>query len=555
MKIGRLLILVLWYMAMSCATQTTPMGGPKDTIPPTVVQYRPKENQTNFKGKEITAEFSEAVQLNNPKEQIIIIPSVGKKTEFKLRGNTLVITPELPLRDSTTYNISFREGVKDLTEGNLAIATIGRDTVPLHLAFSTGPIIDTLMISGQINGGLTDVIPEDITVALYQSDTFDIFKHTPDFFTKSTKDGKFSITNLKAGKYRLYAFADKNKNLKAETRSEKFGFLADTIRLDSMVRNLKISVVNIDTRLPGLTSVRNPSNVNTIRFNKSLTEYQLTARKKVQSHFSNNQTEIIAYFPDSLIQINPDSTALFAGIDSLQVHIKGIDSTQQIVDTLVYIRRNEREKIEETFTVTASESSYNIDNGLLELSMTFNKPIKFLNPDSVYLDYDTATRIPIKLKHIKFDTAFNKISVRETVPIDSLPIGPKITFAKGYLISIDNDTSKVMTSSMKLIDTPTTAVLIVEVQTKEPHFIIQLVSGSKVVQQAVDQKKITFKYLNPESLKVRAIIDTNGNGKWDTAIYPQNREPEKVVYFLNTNKKAETPLRQNWEVGPLIFRF
>jgi len=532
------------------------MGGPKDTTSPTVVEYKPRQNQTNFKGKEITVEFSEAVQLNNPKDQIIIIPSTGKKTSFKLKGNTLVITPEFPLRDSTTYNINFREGVKDLTEGNFAKAKVGKIEQDLHLAFSTGPIIDTLMISGQINGGLTDVIPEDITVALYHTDTFDIFTDTPDFFTKSSKDGRFSITNLKAGKYRLYAFGDKNKNLKAETRSEKFGFVADTIRLDSMVRNLKITVVNIDTRKPGLTSVRNQSNVNTIRFNKSLVDYHLTARKKIISHFNNNQSEIIAHFPDSVIQINDDSTTLFAGIDSMRVHIRAIDSTQQIVDTLVYIKRNERDKIKEAFKVTAGEASYNIDNSTFQFSMTFNKPLKTINPDSIYLEYDTATRIPLNFKSVQFDTIFNRFSIKEVVPIDSLPLSPKITIAPGYLVSIDNDSSKIMSAPMKLIDTPTTAVLIVEVQTNEPHFIIQLIGATgKVVQQAIDQKKITFKHLNPESLKVRAIIDQNGNGVWDTAIYPQNREPEKVVYFLNTNKKAETPLRQNWEVGPLIFKF
>jgi hypothetical protein len=109
---------------------------------------------------------------------------------------------------------------------------------------------------------------------------------------------------------------------------------------------------------------------------------------------------------------------------------------------------------------------------------------------------------------------------------------------------------------MKLFDSPTTAVLFVNVQTNEPHFIIQLVnSNNKVVQQVIDTKQIAFKFLVPESVKIRAIIDTNGNGIWDTAIYPENREPERTVYYLNSEKKLETPLRANWEVGPLLFKF
>jgi uncharacterized protein (DUF2141 family) len=544
MKYARFLIpLLFWYLAMSCATQTTPMGGPKDTIPPTVIRFDPKQNQTNFKGKQIEIEFSEDIVLNNPKEEIIIIPSTGKKTEFKLKANSLVILPELPWRDSTTYNINFREGVKDLTEGNVAKDRIARQEKDLHLAFSTGPIIDTLMISGSVKNGLDELIPENITIALYNVDTFNIFDDTPDYFTKSSKDGKFSMTNLKAGKYRLYAFEDKNKNLKAETRSEKFGFVADSIRLDSMVRGLEIPMVNIDTRRPKLTSNRNQSSLNIIRFNKSMIDYDLFANHKVISTFTSNQTEITAYYPD-------------IDIDSTQVFIKAIDSTQQIVDTLIYIRRDKRDKIDESFKVNVTEPTYNIETNQLEFTMNFNKPLKAINPDSMYLQYDSTTRLPLRIKSLKIDTMFNRLSVKEAVRIDSLPASPKVTFARGYLISIDNDTSALMAPGMKTFDSPSTAMLLLDIQTKEPHFIIQLLNGSnKVVQQVVDQKKITFKFLAPETLKIRAIIDKNGNGVWDTAIYPQNREPEKIIYYLNTNKKSETPLRANWEVGPLVFKF
>lgn len=543
MKFARLLIFPLWYLAMSCATQSTPMGGPKDTIPPTVVRYNPKQNQTNFKDKQITVDFSEAIALNNPKDEIIIIPSTGKKTEYKLKGNTLIIVPELPWRDSTTYNVNFREGVKDLTEGNSAKDRSDGQEKDLHLAFSTGPVIDTLAISGTIKNGINETIPENITIALYNIDTFDIFDDSPDYFTKSGKDGNYSITNLKAGSYRLYAFEDKNKNLKAETRSEKFGFVADSIRLDTMVQNLEIPMVNIDTRPLKLTTARNQSNVNIIRFNKSLIDYDLVTDHKILSTFSNNQTEITAYYPD-------------IDIDSLMIQVKAMDSVQQIADTLIYIKRDDREKIDESFKVSPGDATYNIETNMLVFSMTFNKPLKSINPDSIYLQYDSLTRLPIPFKSIKIDTLYNRLSVREPIPFDSLPGNPKITIAPSYLISIDNDSSAAMSPTLKLIDSPTTAILIVEVQTKEPHFIIQLIgSNNKVVQQAVDQKKITFKYLNPESLKLRAIIDKNGNGVWDTAIYPQNREPERIVYYLNAEKKSDIPLRANWEVGPLIIKF
>lgn len=540
MKVFRFLLLPLWYLAMSCATQTTPMGGPKDTIPPIAIRYTPRENQTNFKDKQIVVEFSEDVVLNNPKDEIIIIPSIGKKTEFKLKGNSLIIDPENSWRDTTTYNINFREGVKDLTEGNVATDRKGGS---LHLAFSTGPTIDTLSISGKVKNGTDEKIPENITIALYTSDTFNIFDDIPEYFTKSNKEGNFSITNLKSNKYKLYAFDDKNKNLKAETRTEKFGFSSKTIQLDSVVKGLEIAMVNIDTRQPKLTSSRNQSDLNTIRFNKSMTDYQIVTDTPVVSSFSNNQTEILAFYPR-------------VDLDSMKVRVRAIDSTRQIVDTLIYIKRNDNERVKDAFKVASVDPTYNIETNRFTFSMTFNKPLLQINPDSIYIRYDSVTTLPLKFKSLKYDTIFNKISIDEVIPIDSLPKSLAITIAPSYLISVEGDSSKLISPALKLFDSPTTAVLFVNVQTKEPHFIIQLVNGqNKVVQQVVDKKQITFKFLTPESVKIRAIVDTNGNGVWDTAIYPENREPERMIYYLNSEKRMETPLRANWEVGPLVFRF
>ncbi len=535
--------LFLWMIALSCATQTTPQGGPKDSIPPSVIRYNPKPNEVNFNKDEIVITFSEPVQLNNPKEEIIIVPTLGQKTEYKLRGNALVITPELPWKENTTYNLNLREAIKDITENNPAIDPETGKGLPVHLAFSTGPTIDSLTISGTIREALTDLVPENITVALYTTDTFNIFEDIPEYFTKSDKEGNFLITNLKQGKYRIYAFQDKNKNLKAETRTEKFGFLASTIQLDSNISKLRILLVNIDSRKPKLTTNRNQSNVNIIRFNKSMSSYKIVADTQILSTFNTTQTEILAYYEKK-------------GIDSALVQIKATDSINQKVDTLIYIKRDKRPKIKETFRVSASDLVYNIDNNQLDFKITLNKPIKKLNPDSLYVQYDSLTRLPVRLTKYKLDTAFNQILVSEPVPIDSLPKNPKLTFAPSFLISIDDDSSKNAAATLKLIDTPTTATLKLELQTTQPHFILQVLSASnKVIREYVDQKKLKINYLPPETVRLRVIIDTNANGKWDTANYPENLEPEKVIYYLNPDKKPEVPLRANWEVGPLRITF
>ncbi|MEJ0031382.1 MAG: Ig-like domain-containing protein [Bacteroidota bacterium] len=405
MKYFQFVLIVLWCVAMSCATQTTPMGGPKDTIPPTVLKFTPRENQKNFKDKQVVVDFSEPVVLNNAKDEIIIVPSPGKKIEYKLRGTSVVIEPENPWKDSTTYNISFREGIKDMTEGNVAKDKKGND---MHLAFSTGPIIDTLAITGRVKNGTDEKIPPNITIALYTSDTFNIFEDIPEYFTKSNKEGNFSITNLKADKYKLYAFDDKNKNLKAETRTEKFGFVSKTIELDSTLTGLEIPMVNIDTRPPRLTSNRNQSDLNTIKFSKSMVNYQIVTDTPIVSSFSSNQTEVLAYYP-------------LIDLDSMRIHIKAIDSTNQVVDTLIYLKRNDNKRSKDQFKVVPGDARYNIETNQFDFDFSFNKPILSMNPDSIYIRYDSATILPFRFKSLRYDTIFNKMSVSEVIPIDSLP--------------------------------------------------------------------------------------------------------------------------------------
>ena len=171
--ISTLLIMTL----ASCANQTTPTGGPQDKTPPLLLSSSPTHNQKNFKGNKVELVFNEAIQLREAKEQIIITPSPAKEITFTAKKNTVIVEPETKWKDSTTYSILFRESVRDLTEANPALN--------LKLAFSTGPYIDSLSISGSIRDARSEQIPENITLAIYQSDTFDIFKHSPSYFTKS----------------------------------------------------------------------------------------------------------------------------------------------------------------------------------------------------------------------------------------------------------------------------------------------------------------------------------------------------------------------------------
>jgi len=538
MKLATALFLPLILIVLSCATITTPAGGPEDELPPVLVKSSPDSGQRNFKGRNIELTFNEMLQLNNPKEEIIITPPVGKKTDFKLKDNRVIIEPEFELRENTTYTVTFREGIKDITEGNVAIDP--------HLAFSTGPDFDSLYLEGTVKYALSEKIPENVTVAIYATDTFDIMQHSPEYFAKTDTAGNFRLTHLKAGTYRIYAFLDKNKNLKLDSQSELFGFSSQPIILKTHVKKIALALVRVDTRPFKFNSVRTMSDVNTIRLNKPAATFSIDISPRITATYGTDHSEILAYYPD----IHPDQP-----VDSTKIHFTAVDSVEQRIDTSFYIKRDTRPKLEETFRTSTIEPKFVHETGQFEFTTSFNKPIHSFLADSLYIESDTATFIPLVGANIKIDTMNNRLTYSQKLSLTDSLISPSLRVGKGFLISIDGDSSKAESPGIEVISLESTATLLVEIQTKRPNYIVQVVDANdEVVATSVNTPKTSFKYLQPKTYRVRVIIDTNANGTWDTANYLQNREPEPVVYYRNSDKKTEIPLRANWEVGPNVIK-
>ena len=59
---------------------------------------------------------------------------------------------------------------------------------------------------------------------------------------------------------------------------------------------------------------------------------------------------------------------------------------------------------------------------------------------------------------------------------------------------------------------------------------------------------VEFPYLKPQKYMLKLIFDTNNNGKWDTGIYLQNLQAEKVIYYKeNIEIKAKWENELEWE--------
>jgi uncharacterized protein (DUF2141 family) len=552
------------FFCLSCAKQSAPSGGPKDTIPPRLVQSFPVQKQVNFKGKKIELVFSEMVVINNAKEQIIITPSVGKDFDAITKNKGVTLAFEKPFADSTTYTINFREAIQDITEKNPA--------KNLQLAFSTGSYIDSLSISGNVYDIAKTTQSKDATIALYhQTDTFNIFKHKPSYITKTNDKGFFIIENLKPDTYHIYAFEDRNKNLVVDSKNESYGFLIDTIKLTKNTINLAVPLVRLDSRPLKLTSARPYNNYFNIRTAKSLSTYTITTA---------DGSNVISNYGDDRANVKVYNT--LSGIDSLKINFSAYDSLNQHLDTTLYVKFSKRDVEPEKFTMALSDTKVKANEGILETKITFNKPIKLINFDSLFYQPDSTNTFRYSEKDLNWDFSTNTLTLKKNIDKKILqkepPVTPtkattpstttdknqppkkiiknQLTIAKGTFISIDGDSSSAKTEAIRLQSVEETGVIIVKIKTNEKAFIIQLLSQTFVpIESVKNTKDVKFENLNPSNYMIKLIIDKNGNGKWDPGNIFEKKEPEPITFYKTEKKEMIVNLKANWELGPLLITY
>jgi uncharacterized protein (DUF2141 family) len=140
--------------------------------------------------------------------------------------------------------------------------------------------------------------------------------------------------------------------------------------------------------------------------------------------------------------------------------------------------------------------------------------------------------------------------------LDTL-IDPIEFFAGKYsFLSIENDSSKQVSKTIKITKPEETATLFLNVETVQDDFLVQLLATDNKIAQAIrNTKKMVFKNLIPGQYKIRIVFDANKNNHWDPGNIYKDMPPETTFYFQNTDGTYLFPLRANWELGPYTIRF
>ena len=507
-----------------CANVLPPGGGPKDVTNPVLVRSNPKNGTVNFKGKLITLEFDEDVAENALQTQLIITPYMEgniPRTLINRNKETIEFDKELPA--NSTISLNFRDGIKDVKEGNIC-----RN---LHIVFSTGPQIDSLAIHGTVKELLTKNPSTQTVVGLYPvTDTLNIYKHKPYYFTKTDSIGRFHLQNLKAGRYELIAYTDKNSNLVYNDKQELLAFLPTylTITPDSLPKGpLNLELINTDTEKPRRLddAVRGWSYK--LSYNENIQAAKFTLKEPYTLYRRVNKKSVTLF---SLKPIPDTLHALVTVTDSM-----GNNAT----DTVAFKLADKRD--------TGSKTKVALKKYVATPAVIPGRPIVFEFSDSIkkFRQDGITLRLDSQKAEAPLQFTWNPEKTKLEVYTRPFSKGLIVYTEKGTFTSLLDSVNRTAdTLQLKPADDGNFGVINCSVNPVPGPYLLQLLNDKyEVVEQVANKPTYTFRFVAPGGYYLRVVEDANNNGLYDLGSYKTRTMPEKCRVF-----KDKIAIKANWEI-------
>ncbi len=567
-KIAVTLIAALVFY--SCANRGQgPQGGPKDELPPKVMKSSPAQNSVNVKNGRVEIDFDENVNLKDIVKNVIISPPQRQNPEITSYGRRVNVQFKDTLLSNTTYSIDFGSAIVDNNEANVLKNYV--------FSFATGSEIDTLQIAGTLLNA-EDLNPlQGITIGIYDDLNDTAFIRKPFLrIGRTDETGHFTVSNVRNGKYRVYALNDLNRDyflqkgegLAFDEKSYQTGFefitkpdtvwkdsiTVDTIRFVPATRFLPDDVVlkyfkdNFKRQYLAKSERTEPHLINMI-FNTVSEE--LPEIRPLNINWDNKMLLQKNATLDSLSLWLTDSALFNTDTISLEVKYLKSDSAfklQPQTDTVRFMMRKPAKK--PTTTKAAKKKEFlNIMTNLSSqfdvyrpVVLNFTVPIKIYDVAKIHLSQlvDTVlTPIPFKLE--------KKDSIGMTFEINHKWI-PETTYQlvvdSAAFFSIYNLQNDNLKNELKIKSLDEYSSLKLFLADYDSTAVFQVMSkDDKLVRTAPIVKGGTkVEYLQPGDYFVRMYLDRNQNGKWDPGNYFENLQPEEVYYY-----EKKLTLIKNWE--------
>jgi hypothetical protein len=567
----------LIILICACAKIGAPSGGPRDRLPPEVINSVPELGAVNFMGNRLTITFNEYVVLDNVNEKFMVSPPMKSKPTIYIRGKNINVDFEEELKDSTTYTFYFQDAIKDLNEGNILYN--------YQFVFSTGPVIDSLSVTGNVYNSFNLDPPEKTLVLMYnnQADSA-VVKNLPDYISGVDQYGYFRINNVRPGTYRLYALTDIDNSKNYNIIDEEFAFMNSPVEVTPEenfipeMADTTAAMVALDTiaALPDSKGIPEPV--------VETGQYQLFLFKALRNeYYLTSSSRDLKYHLIYTLSLPPgnmdfDFSIPGAGNDAYFIERSINRDTLKIwlTDSTIYSQQQITTVVKYPFTDTLKTVGYKEDTilmrfmeprplrGVVARKPKFNMDINIRSGSAkpgqkIVFKSQTPFRQPdTSLIHLYEMEDVKRINIPYTIIKDSINscryiLNSIILPGKKYLFIADsasfgnmyNEASDSIGIKFSVRDLELYSKLTMNISNYEGSRIIQLLNNSEKVLSEVYMEKdgdVAFPLLENGFYRVRVIYDLDGDGKWTTGDFFTGRQPEPVSYY-----NQEMDIKIGWE--------
>ena len=520
-----------------CASISSPQGGPRDVTPPKLVSSSPANGARNARTQEIRLVFSEPVQVKDLQKNLIIAPTIAEDNKYKVREerNAITLLFEKPLEENTTYSFNFGTSISDITESlPAAEATV---------SFSTGAVLDSGAVQGTVRDLLTQKPADAAAVLLYpEADTAALRKGKPYYLARTDKAGAYKLRNLKAGRYRLYALADKNQNTRYD-EGEKIAYLPQSVTIGPRPDTVQLELVRPDARRPLVSGQQAAPTQYRVSYNEGLRTAVLAplggapAPALAEAIQLAEAGRTVALFRTAALTegrylLAATDSAGNTGRDTITVKFQGTAPTRR--PPVYSVEGSPREVYRQG-----------------EVRYIFTEPVRIAaGKPFATLQEDSTARRPLVLGT---DGTLNPDRSRLTVLLN--------TKAKSSL-TLRLDTVNLTTISgqrlaakplrLRVAEQSGTGSLAGAIQTKYKRYDVQLLDAQGTIVATLNSPRATFRFdrMAPGTYTIRVLIDADADGRWRGAD-PKLLLPPEPVYLL----PQPVQVRANWEVEDLRLAF
>jgi len=541
-----------------CANIVAPSGGEKDVSPPMPVKVEPSSNTVNFNRTSFRIWFDEFIKLKDVSNQVIVSPPMNEMPELTVRGKSLVLKFKDSLKDNTTYNISFGNSIIDITESN--------PLLNLRYVLSTGNHIDSMKITGYVADAYSLAPMPNVFVMLYKHDTDSLpLQSLPDFVAKTGEDGRFYLSNLPVGKFKVFALKDGNSNYLYDLPTEKLAFSDTLVKSQFALSALKQDTLNIDS-----TAFTKTINNETALF--MFSEVDSTQKLLRYNSIGIGLLRFAFRFPAKdfkFIPINPkwdEKSYIIEQVrkgDTIQIWFSDVEADS--LEAIIMCEGKNADTI--NMALTTEKTSKKMGKGAVEiekLNISFSalpsKPQDLNQPLRIYFSRPIVKSYFDKVFLTEGDDTLGVVFAFADSSKKILKLSYEWEEEKEYQLHVlpsafvdiqdfYNDSLKT-TFKSKSIQDYGKLHLKIETLTDTGQLIIYLINSyNEIIKEfnVTKTQSFTFDFLQPGNYKMRAVFDNNVNGRWDTGDYFKKIQPEKVsIYLQSVIIKAAWETEMEW---------